>query len=82
MLRKLTVGPLFAGHSPDRSAREMVCEHGTAMDVHCCNCHGGFLFDSSQCVCVLEDSEMATDDGSYLWERCYACGHRLRFASD
>lgn len=22
------------------------------------------------------------DDGSYLWQRCYACGHRLRFASD
>ena len=22
------------------------------------------------------------DDGSYLWERCYACGHRLAFASD
>jgi len=21
------------------------------------------------------------DDASYLWERCYACGHRLRFAS-
>ena len=21
------------------------------------------------------------DDGAYLWERCYACGHRLRFAS-
>ena len=22
------------------------------------------------------------DDGSYLWQRCYACGHRLRFLSD
>src|SRR4249920_1833933 len=22
-----------------------VCEHGTAMDVHCCNCHSGFIFD-------------------------------------
>ena len=21
------------------------------------------------------------DDHSYLWERCYKCGHRLRFAS-
>lgn len=21
------------------------------------------------------------DDGSYLWERCYACGHRLAFSS-
>jgi len=24
---------------------EVVCEHGTAVDVHCCNCHSGFLFD-------------------------------------
>ncbi len=23
-----------------------------------------------------------SDDGSYLWERCYGCGHRLRFDSD
>lgn len=22
------------------------------------------------------------DDGSYLWERCYECGHRLAFSSD
>lgn len=22
-----------------------VCEHGTALDVHCCNCHSGFIFD-------------------------------------
>lgn len=21
------------------------------------------------------------DEGSYLWERCYRCGHRLAFAS-
>ena len=20
------------------------CKHGVAMDVHCCNCHSGFLF--------------------------------------
>lgn len=25
---------------------------------------------------------MKDDDGSYLWERCYECGHRLRFPSD
>lgn len=24
---------------------DWVCEHGTAMDVHCCNCHSGFIFD-------------------------------------
>jgi predicted RNA-binding Zn-ribbon protein involved in translation (DUF1610 family) len=25
---------------------------------------------------------MAKNDGSYLWERCYSCGHRLAYASD
>ena len=26
------------------------CEHGTAMDVHCCHCHSGFIFDANhQC---------------------------------
>lgn len=26
-------------------------------------------------------SETQKDDGCYLWERCYKCGHRLRFSS-
>lgn len=26
--------------SPDAT-----CKHGTALDVHCCNCHSGFIFD-------------------------------------
>lgn len=26
-------------------------------------------------------NDQVKDDGSYLWERCYSCGHRLRFAS-
>lgn len=26
-------------------SQDMVCRHGTAMDVHCCNCHSGFIFD-------------------------------------
>ena len=26
-------------------AGDYVCEHGTAIDVHCCNCHSGFRFD-------------------------------------
>jgi hypothetical protein len=30
---------------------DTVCEHGTAMDVHCCGCHSGFLFDSRKCTC-------------------------------
>jgi hypothetical protein len=37
-----------------RLAKDVVCEHGTAMDVHCCNCHSGFLFDLTACSCVYE----------------------------
>ncbi len=36
---------------------EHVCEHGMAMDVHCCNCHSGFLFDVNSCVCQFEREE-------------------------
>lgn len=35
--------------------KDIVCEHGTAMDVHCCNCHSGFLFDSAACVCSVNE---------------------------
>ena len=24
---------------------DATCEHGVALDVHCCNCHSGFIFD-------------------------------------
>jgi hypothetical protein len=32
---------------------DWVCEHGTALDVHCCGCHSGFLFDFAACTCGL-----------------------------
>lgn len=38
---------------------EWACEHGTALDVHCCNCHSGFLFDVNWCVCILAVSPVA-----------------------
>jgi hypothetical protein len=45
---------------------DVVCEHGTAIDVHCCNCHSGFLFDWKNCVCHWPDSEPAADeDGDF-----------------
>lgn len=31
---------------------DLVCEHGVAMDVHCCGCHSGFLFDIQSCTCL------------------------------
>jgi hypothetical protein len=36
---------------PATQTEDIVCRHGTAMDVHCCNCHSGFLFDIDSCVC-------------------------------
>ncbi len=30
---------------PREPEHDHVCKHGTAMDVHCCNCHSGFIFD-------------------------------------
>lgn len=29
----------------DMAQDEPACKHGIAMDVHCCNCHSGFIFD-------------------------------------
>lgn len=32
-----------------------VCQHGTALDVHCCHCHSGFIFDKDhECPPALE----------------------------
>jgi hypothetical protein len=35
--------------------QDEVCEHGTAMDVHCCGCHSGFLFSLEECTCLATD---------------------------
>lgn len=56
-----------------------VCEHGTSVDVHCCNCHSGFLFEKDH-ICSDDESD---DDGGYPFdeeesddesERCPECG--------
>jgi hypothetical protein len=41
---------------------EWTCEHGTAMDVHCCNCHSGFLFDIDACVCEFEPQSLSVGE--------------------
>lgn len=47
---------------------DYVCEHGTATDVHCCNCHHGFLFDADSCVCDFSErttgADFAVDPGA------------------
>lgn len=39
----------------ERPGEEPTCEHGRALDVHCCGCHSGFLFDSQHCTCLNPD---------------------------
>lgn len=36
-----------------------LCAHGRAYDVHCCNCHSGFLFDADSCVCSMPVDRMS-----------------------
>lgn len=45
---------------------DVVCEHGTAIDVHCCNCHHGFLFDGDTCECDFDDDVPAWSYGAAL----------------
>lgn len=40
------------GHDRIWFPDDPVCVHGTALDVHCCNCHSGFLFDIQACYCT------------------------------
>ena len=59
------------------NAGEYVCAHGTAIDIHCCNCHSGFLFNVDTCVCgrvvrlcACGCEENEHDDAG----RCLFCG--------
>ena len=41
---------------------EGACQHGTAWDVHCCNCHSGFIFDQNhQCLPSADDWRTAIE---------------------
>ncbi len=53
----------WAEQQERKNGGDAVCEHGTALDVHCCNCHSGFLFDIDSCVCVFNPREKDEDDG-------------------
>ena len=50
-------------HVDDRG--DVVCQHGTAMDVHCCNCHSGFLFEIDWCVCEFDRAPGAVSDEDF-----------------
>lgn len=42
---------------------DWVCEHGIALDVHCCNCHSGFLFDIDSCECEVAARRLPPEPG-------------------
>lgn len=42
----------------EQDADDTHCKHGTAWDVHCCNCHSGFLFDVMDCTCVFSFEQL------------------------
>lgn len=47
-----------AHHVCPKDSTDPVCEHGTALDVHCCDCHSGFIFDKDhECPAQNEDQE-------------------------
>lgn len=50
------------------AADDAVCPHGHAMDVHCCGCHSGFLFDPDSCICEELTDYMAANPSTSLEE--------------
>ena len=44
---------------------DAVCQHGTAMDVHCCHCHSGFIFDMAH-ECPSRTHELKTWLGNFV----------------
>jgi hypothetical protein len=46
----------LAAPPPAPKTDDPTCIHGTALDVHCCNCHGGFLFEGQTCTCTFPAS--------------------------
>lgn len=49
--------PVWRKVDPNDPASDTVCQHGTAIDVHCCNCHSGFLFNADECDCEFDDED-------------------------
>jgi hypothetical protein len=42
---------------PHPQTDDVVCRHGIAMDVHCCHCHSGFIFDKDhECPPTMADA--------------------------
>jgi hypothetical protein len=42
---------------------DVTCRHGVALDVHCCNCHSGFIFDlNHECEEPMADVKKAREE--------------------
>jgi hypothetical protein len=58
-------------HQAEVLAGPEACQHGTAMDVHCCHCHSGFIFDvEHECPPIGEsaaEKPSARIDELMLW---------------
>lgn len=64
---------------PEFNGVDMVCSHGVAMDVHCCGCHSGFLFDSAKCICLSRPGDNFQVIGSG-YESGFDAGYAKGFA--
>lgn len=67
----LSYAPELARAARDECG-DYVCEHGTALDVHCCNCHSGFIFEANH-ECPDPDDHDCLDWNS--GGSCFMC-HR------
>ncbi len=56
-----------------------VCRHGTAVDVHCCDCgRSGFLFNADDCVCSeLQDIRKKRGAGELIGPLSHQYGAEL-----
>ena len=59
---------------------EFVCQHGTAMDVHCCNCHSGFVFDYRH-ECPAASPERVSEGKANRFD-CETCGKGIAVDED
>ncbi len=60
MTEKVGEGEGIAPHQND--VGDWVCQHGTSIAVHCCNCHSGFVFDMEH-----ECPDSMADAAEMLW---------------
>jgi len=68
------------------SADTQVCQHGTACDIHCCTCHSGFEFSTTEHTEECRHCSRCRDSGlanPWASEECLICNgegeHSVRY---